>query len=74
MYCSVAVLEGKLYAVGGLDGSTTLDIVEVYDPQVRQSERRGQGTRPMSTQADLVCPHLTAVPCFMTDQHMVGGP
>ena len=33
MYCSVAVLDGKLYAVGGLDGTTTLDVVEVYDPQ-----------------------------------------
>lgn len=33
MYCSVAVLDGKLYAVGGLDGATTLDVVEVYDPR-----------------------------------------
>ena len=33
MYCSVAVLDGRLYAVGGLDGTTTLDVVEVYDPE-----------------------------------------
>jgi hypothetical protein len=32
MYCSVAVLDGKLYAVGGLDGTSTLDVVEVYNP------------------------------------------
>ena len=28
----VAVLQGKLYAVGGWDGSTCLDTVERFDP------------------------------------------
>ena len=28
----VAVLEGKLYSVGGRDGSSCLSSVEVYDP------------------------------------------
>lgn len=32
MYCSVAVLDNRLYAVGGLEGTQALHAVEIYDP------------------------------------------
>lgn len=32
----VAVLDGKLYACGGYDGSTFLRSVEVFDPRVNK--------------------------------------
>ncbi len=33
----MAVVEGKLYAFGGYDGSSRLCTVECYDPQVHSS-------------------------------------
>lgn len=34
----VAILNGKLYACGGYDGSTFLQTVEEYDPQTDKYE------------------------------------
>ena len=33
-YCSSSVLDGKIYAIGGADGNSpvNLDVLEVYDP------------------------------------------
>lgn len=35
-YVAVGVIGGLLYAVGGYDGNTVLDSVEVYDPNIDQ--------------------------------------
>lgn len=35
-YVAVGVLGGLLYAVGGYDGNSVLDSVEVYDPKLDQ--------------------------------------
>lgn len=35
-YVAVGVIGSQLYAVGGYDGNTVLDSVEVYDPSTDQ--------------------------------------
>ena len=48
----VAVVDGKLYAFGGYDGSSRLCTVECYDPQVIHN-RSGVHVRAL-VQIDLV--------------------
>lgn len=38
-YVAAAALDGLLYAVGGYDGFSVLDSVEVYDPKLDQWKR-----------------------------------
>ena len=61
----VAVLEGKLYAVGGEDGSSKLSSVERYDPATNKWE----AVAPMGSRRK----YLGVAACLFVTQPADGG-
>jgi kelch-like protein 1/4/5 len=68
----VAVLEDRLYVVGGRDGLKTLNTVECYDPKKKtwtlmppmSTHRHGLGTTRVCNMCKLCCVVLCHISCM----------